>query len=81
MRGFILLTLQKYGPHSRDELESDCKSVGHREPFIEKESFDDAIAGLLRGGMISQNGDVLSPVYSREKRREVEESKQAALFD
>lgn len=81
MRGFILTTLQKYGPISRDTLESDCQSVASREPFEEQETFDDAITGLHRGGMITVDGDVIGPVYSREKKREIEESKQAALFE
>lgn len=80
MRGFILTSLQKYGPHNRADLESDCASVASREPFEERETFDDAIAGLLRGGMITVDGDLIGPVYSREKRAEMA-AKQAALFE
>lgn len=81
MRGFILHTVHRYGPITRDTLESDCASVASREPFEERETFDAAITGLHRGGMITVDGDVIGPVYSREKRREIEEGKQAALFE
>lgn len=85
MRGFILHTLHRYGPHTRAKLQSDCRSVGRRGQFEQPESFDDAISGLLAGGMITsqevQGETTYFPVYSREKKMEIEESRQAALFE
>lgn len=85
MRGFVLLTLQKYGEHTRSELEADCKSVSSREVFEEPESLDQALKGLVAGGMVRsewiEGVETFFPVYSREKKKEIEASKQAALFE